>query len=89
MPYGTTLNSNFIDLRNDPWPWHPATKEQEHDSMDKTYTPTLDAFYNSRAPWTFPPYDQPTPLGNQLGLQDILKMLEIQRLLGAPQALPK
>jgi hypothetical protein len=83
--YGTSLSSTpFDDRRNEPWPWYsnPAMQgERDFDQMnmkpgldehdpDMKYTPTLDAFYNSQAPWRFDQIEQ-TPMGVALGLNDI------------------
>lgn len=53
----------------------------------KSYTPTRETFLNKAGAFTPPLEIAPeTPLGNAVGLQDIIKMLELNRLMaGVPK----
>ena len=79
-PQFNPTNPNFSDRRNDPWPVYPGITAEEYAGANTKYTPTPEAIQAMSRPWT---NDTPpdTPLANQLGLQDIIKMQQLQQLL--------
>jgi hypothetical protein len=86
-PYSTfnNVNPGFQDRREEPWPFHPLQTDQEYKG---NYSVSPSAAHNIvTRPWINNP-PAPTPMGRDLGLDDIMKMEEIQRLLGSQQKIP-
>jgi hypothetical protein len=79
-PYSTfnNVNPGFQDRREEPWPWHPIQRNEEYKG---DYSVSPSSASNIMRPWLNNP-PAPTPMGNSMGLQDIIKMLELQRLMG-------
>lgn len=83
-PQFNPVNPNFEDRRNEPWPWHPINKNEEYKG---NYSLSPQSIQNIKRPWL----DNPppvTPMGQALGLDDIIRMQEFQKALGPPQAVP-
>jgi hypothetical protein len=83
-PYSTfnNVNPGFQDRREEPWPFHPLQTDQEYKG---NYSVSPSAAHNIvTRPWINNP-PAPTPMGNSMGLQDILEMERFQKLLGPPQ----
>jgi hypothetical protein len=66
----------MMDRRNEPWPTVNLRRDQEFLPQTPTEMAKMDALRRAMA-------DPPpiTPMGQQLGMQDILRMIEFQRLL--------
>jgi len=64
------------DRRYEPWPTVNLRRDQEFLPQTPTDMAKMDALRQAMAP---PP--PVTPMGQQLGLDDIIKMMEFQRLI--------
>jgi len=64
------------DRRNERWPTVDLRRDQEFLPQTPTEAAKMDALRRAMA-------DPPpvTPMANQIGMQDILRMIEFQRLL--------
>ena len=76
IPPDTSHRGPIVSAPETEWPW--ADMGSKEHWPPQSYSPQAQAEFDATANAPFPPE---TSMGNQIGLQEIIRMLEIQRAL--------